>query len=67
MHFRFKNAESQYMSNKKYGVYLGREVGHYRPSVKFAVRVVGELARAEGECVLRTEDEYYYFCSRHKK
>ena len=39
-------------------MYLGREVGHYRPSVEFAVRVVGELARAEGECVLRTEDEY---------
>ena len=33
-------------------------MGLFRPSVEFAVRVVGELARAEGECVLRTEDEY---------
>ena len=29
-----------------------------RPSVEFAVQVVGELAQAEGECVLRTEDKY---------
>ena len=32
-------------------------MGLFRPSVEFAVRVVGELARAEGECVLRTVDE----------
>ena len=28
-------------------------MGLFRPSVEVAVRVVGELARAEGECVLR--------------
>ena len=39
-----------------YIVYLGRKVCLFRTSVEFAVRVVGELARAEGECVLRTED-----------
>ena len=33
-------------------------MGLFRPSVEFAVRVVGELARAEDECVLRTEDEF---------
>ena len=46
-------------SHKKwYIVYLGRKVGLFRPNVEFAVRVEGELAQAEGECVLRTEDEY---------
>ena len=33
-------------------------MGLSRPSVEFAVRLVGELARAEGECILQTEDEY---------
>ena len=36
----------------------------FRPSVEFAVLVVGELARAEDENVLRTEDEY---CKRGQK
>ena len=38
-------------------MYLGRKVSLFRSSVEFAVRGVGEQARAEGECVLRTEDE----------
>ena len=41
-----------------YCVPIGRKVGLFRSSVEFPVRVVGELARAEGECFLRTEDEY---------
>ena len=40
-----------------YIVYQGRKVGFFRPSVLFAVRVEGEQARAEGECVLRAEDD----------
>ena len=44
---------------KLYIVYLGRKVGLLRPSVEFAIRVVGKLARGEGECVLRAEDERY--------
>ena len=39
-------------------MYLGQKVGLFRPSVECAVRVVGELARAEGECILQSEDEY---------
>ena len=33
-------------------------MGFFRPSVEFAVRVDGEQARVEGECVLLVEDEY---------
>ena len=39
-------------------MYLGRKVGLFRSNAEFAVRVVRELGRDEGECVLRTEDEY---------
>ena len=39
-------------------MYLGRRVGFFRSSVEFAVRVEGELARAEGEYILRKEGEY---------
>ena len=56
--FRSENGENRACVTKSYIVYLGRKVGLFRPSVEFAVRVGGELARAEGECVLRTEDEY---------
>ena len=30
-------------------MYLGRKVGLFRPRVEFAVRVVNELAQAQGE------------------
>ena len=43
---------------KEYIVYLGCKVVLFRPSVEFSVLVVGELARAKGKRVFRTEDEY---------
>ena len=44
-------------TQKYYIVYLARKVGLFRPSVEFAVRVVGELARAEGEYCKHTRSE----------
>ena len=44
--------------SQKYIMYLGLKVGLLKPSVEFAAQIVDELARAEGECGLRTEDEY---------
>ena len=39
-------------------------MGLFRSSVEFAVRIRGELPRAEGECVLQTEDEYCKYTLR---
>ena len=40
-------------------MYQGRKIGLFRPSVKLIVRVAGEQARAEGECVLQAVDKYH--------
>ena len=47
----------QSFKNSTLYIVLGCKVGLFKPSVEFAVGVAGELARAESECVLRTEDE----------
>ena len=41
-------------------------MGLFRPSVKYAVRFIGELTRAKGEWVSRTEDEYTANTRRQK-